>query len=409
MKDSTPDKILYVENGIGYGGAIICLRHLIRELDRTKFEPVVVTSRTGSQYRQIATEAKWYYFPDRMIDTDKLVRRIHCRQSFKSHSMIRAIAIQLLARFDDVVNFLPFFCWLLLLTLRIRPQLIHLNNEPLCNRAGIFIGLLMRIPIICHVRGNLEGSRMMRWLYRLPDHFITVSHWVAEGIGAFGVPSTKKTVVYDGISLDHIDRSSEKSTFRKRFGVPEDAFVVGLVGMLIPWKGQHLFIDAFMLNVKRIPNLVIILIGGPPENGTQFERELKQRVDRDGIAENVIFTGHINDMYSAYNSLDVVVSASTSPEPLGTMVIECMAMGRPLVVPNHGGGAEMNTHMETALFFENGNAESLAQSIFDFYQSAELRGRLGRRARMRALAKFDVANHAREVEKVYDKVMGRTI
>jgi len=47
-------RILYVENGIGYGGAIICLRHLIRNLDRSRFTPMVVTGRTGSQYQEIA-------------------------------------------------------------------------------------------------------------------------------------------------------------------------------------------------------------------------------------------------------------------------------------------------------------------------------------------------------------------
>ena len=48
---ATTKKILYVENGIGYGGAIICLRHLVRNLDRTRFTPMVITGRTSPQYQ----------------------------------------------------------------------------------------------------------------------------------------------------------------------------------------------------------------------------------------------------------------------------------------------------------------------------------------------------------------------
>jgi glycosyltransferase involved in cell wall biosynthesis len=119
----------------------------------------------------------------------------------------------------------------------------------------------------------------------------------------------------------------------------------------------------------------------------------------------VVFTGHIGDMPTAYAALDIVVSASINPEPLGTVVIEAMAMGRPLVAPNHGGGAEMNTHDETALLFEPGSAESLADCILRIYQSPELGQRLGMAARQRALSTFDVGSHVDRVQEVYESLL----
>jgi hypothetical protein len=56
---STPRKVLYVENGIGYGGAIICLRHLVRHLDPARYRAMVVTGRDGPLYADIANDAPW--------------------------------------------------------------------------------------------------------------------------------------------------------------------------------------------------------------------------------------------------------------------------------------------------------------------------------------------------------------
>jgi len=62
----------------------------------------------------------------------------------------------------------------------------------------------------------------------------------------------------------------------------------------------------------------------------------RQRVSDEQLTGLIIFTGHVSAMEAVYNGLDVVLSASISPEPLGTVVIEAMAMGRPLIGPNHG-------------------------------------------------------------------------
>jgi hypothetical protein len=65
MSPSVKKNILYVENGIGYGGAIICLRHLVRNLDRSRYTPLVVTGRTSPDYQDIANESQWQYIKDR--------------------------------------------------------------------------------------------------------------------------------------------------------------------------------------------------------------------------------------------------------------------------------------------------------------------------------------------------------
>ena len=401
-----PKRILYVENGIGYGGAIICLRHLVRNLDRGRFTPMVVTGRTGPQYREIAEEAEWKHIPDRHLDVVGAHRKLDPLAWPDRVPGARFLFNQALARGDDIANFLPFYLKLLHAARRFGADLIHANNEPLCNRAALLVGKTLGIPTVCHVRGDQEGSRAMKWAFGLPDHFTPVSHWVAKSIQEkIGVPKEKITVIYDGLELEKLDIHADGKSFREQFGVSENDFAVGLVGLLIPWKGQEIFLDAARLLKGKLPNLRMMIVGGTPDDCVPFEKSLRRRVAEEGLGDMVVFTGHQTDMPAVYNGLDIVVSASTSPEPLGTVVIESMAMGRPLIGPDHGGAAEMMDHEETGLLFQPGSAASLADAIERFYRDTSLRHGTGERARRHALKTFSVEEHARNVQHVYDNLL----
>ncbi|NOR71170.1 MAG: glycosyltransferase [Methylomarinum sp.] len=402
----TTKKILYVENGIGYGGAIICLRHLVRNLDRSLYTPMVITGRTGPQYQEIANEALWKHIPDRHIDIVGAHRKLDPATWPDKILGLRFIINQILARADDLFNFLPFFISLLWTAKQFKADLIHANNEPLCNRAALLVGKILKIPTVCHVRGDQDGSKLMTWAFSLPDHFIPVSHWVADNIQKkLNVPPKKITVIYDGIALDKLHITADGTSFRKQLNIQEDAFSVGLVGLLIPWKGQEIFLDAAKLLKEKIPHLKMIIIGGTPDDCISYEEMLRQRVKDESLEDIVVFTGHISDMPAAYNGVSIVLSASTSPEPLGTVVIESMAMGRPLIGPNHGGAKEMMEHNKTGLLFEAGNATSLADTIYQFYNSKDLREKLGKAAREKALATFAVEDHVKHVQNIYNQLL----
>ena len=110
-------------------------------------------------------------------------------------------------------------------------------------------------------------------------------------------------------------------------------------------------------------------------------------------------------MEQVYNGLDVVVSASTSPEPLGTVVIEAMAMGRPLIGPNHGGAAEMIEHLKTGLLFTPNDARALADEIERLSINPALALQLGHDARDHALETFAIARHTEQVQALYHQLL----
>ena len=395
--------ILYVENGIGYGGAVVCLRHLVRNLDRSRFKPLVVTGRNSPPYREIAQEADWRYIRDRRINVVAMRRKLEQALWLRSIPGLTGLLNQVMARADDLCNFLPFFLHLLWVAWRFKADLIHANNDPLSNRAALLVAKILHIPAICHVRGDQNGSRLMNWAFTLPDHFISISQWIAKVIqGKLQVPPEKNSIIYDGIALEKLDLEADGAEFRRQYKIPDDAFAVGLVGLLIPWKGQALFLDTAKLLKESIPNLKMVIVGGTPDDYAPFETQLRQRVIQERLEDIVLFTGHVAKMEPVYNGLNVVVSASISPEPLGIVTIEGMAMGRPMIGPDHGGAAEIMEHNKTGLLFTPKDALSLATEIKKFYTDSELQLQLGHNARRQVMEKFSMRAFIDEIQSLYD-------
>jgi glycosyltransferase involved in cell wall biosynthesis len=356
-------------------------------------------------YQDIAREARWKQIPDRRLDVVSMKRGLVASLWPDRIPGLRWVANQMLARLDDVCNFLPSLLQTMWTVMLFRPHVIHVNNEPLCNRAAVLAGKLMGVPVVAHVRGDQQGSMLMHSFFKLPDYFVAVSRWVSESIGSLGVADSLRTYIYDGIELDKLNTRADGAAFRVQHSIPEETFVIGLVGLLIPWKGQRLFLDAAERLVDQLPRARFAIVGGTPDECVYFEAELKQRVERSKLNGRVVFTGHVGNMDSVYNGLDVVLSASTSPEPLGTMIIEAMTMARAIVAPDHGGALEMIEDDQTGLLFKAGDADDLAAKIRRLHDELDLARRLGQNARAKALTTFGVEAHARRIESVYERLL----
>jgi glycosyltransferase involved in cell wall biosynthesis len=222
------------------------------------------------------------------------------------------------------------------------------------------------------------------------------------------IPEEKISVIYDDVSLDKLNAHANGAKFRLTYNISDKMFAVGLVGMLIPWKGQELFIDAAKLLLQKIPQLKMIIIGGTPYGCAPYEAMLRQRVCDEHLNDLIIFTEHISELSTMYNGLDVVVSASTQPEPFGVVVVEAMAMARPVIAPNHGGAVEMMQHNETGLLFTPRDAQSLADAIEKLYRSKTLRTTLGANARLAALKAFAVETHVERIQTIYQQLLPQT-
>jgi glycosyltransferase involved in cell wall biosynthesis len=121
------------------------------------------------------------------------------------------------------------------------------------------------------------------------------------------------------------------------------------------------------------------------------------------LAQVVGLTGFANDPATAIRGLDIVVHASTAPEPFGLVVAEAMASGRAVVASSGGGVAELVSNDQDGLTYAQGDASALTRQIERLLLDASLRRRLGAAARLRAQAQFSPERARGEILSLYQQ------
>ena len=130
---------------------------------------------------------------------------------------------------------------------------------------------------------------------------------------------TKVTVVYDGIEIERFDPGLDGAPFRHAWGIPPAVPLVGMVGRLRPWKGQERFLRAMIRVAEAIPQAHAVVVGGAIlEDADGYEQRLRELARSLGLADRVVFTGHLDDVRPALAALDVFVHPG-DPEPFGSV------------------------------------------------------------------------------------------
>ncbi len=223
-----------------------------------------------------------------------------------------------------------------------------------------------------------------------------------------GVCGTRVPIVttYNGVDLDRFAPGGPGLDLDACAGLPPAAagtLRIGLVGTFGLWKGQRTFLEA-VARLSSPQPVRAYLIGGAQyqTSGSQVtELSLRTAAAQLAIADRVAFTGAVADAASAMRALDVVVHASTQPEPFGMVIAEAMACGRAVVISAGGGAAELVTDGVDALTHRPGDAGDLAARLDQLIGDPALRARLGAAARAAAVRRFDRMRLVRELVTLY--------
>lgn len=291
---------------------------------------------------------------------------------------------------------------------RVRADLVHMNNSPI---AGIDDWLpaarWLRIPCTAHSRSAVgPRSFLHETLLKGFDRIIAVSDHVAETVEAAGYPSARLTRIYDGVDVAgaraRVRRSAED--VRAEFGVAPSAFLVVMVGHLRAWKGQDTLLEA----VARLPDDVrerttVLIVGEAPPSDRAFLARVERLRAELRLEQRVVFTGYRADAIELMNAADVVVHASTIPEPFGLVVVEAMALGRAVIASSIGGPAE-TVLPGTGLLFDPNDSRALADRLTEVARDPALRDRLGAGGRARA-QDFDIAPCVTAVDGIFRAVL----
>jgi glycosyltransferase involved in cell wall biosynthesis len=276
---------------------------------------------------------------------------------------------------------------------------------------GAFGHALHCSPTVWHVHDIVSRAHfgrvhllLIKWAVKIGvDHVIANSRASADAlIELTGLPRSAVPVVHNGVDMARFGGGSAKQEVtpiderRALRGLPTNAFLVGMFGRFTAWKGQHVALDA----IARVPNAHLVLVGDALFGETGYAESLRARAKTLGITERVHFAGFQHDVASWMNVMDVVVHASTQPEPFGLVIIEAMAAGKPVIASNGGAVPEILRNRENGLIVEPNDASELAQAISTLQHAPELAARLAAQGHADAGQHFSIEQYLRHMTRV---------
>lgn len=169
------------------------------------------------------------------------------------------------------------------------------------------------------------------------------------------------------VDLDRFDPDNlpGPAEARRQLGLPMEGPLIGIVGRLQRWKGIHVFIDALARVLEQRPGAHGVVVGGRHDLEPDYEGDLTAQIAALGLEDHVTLAGFQHNVPMWMQAMDVVVHASDH-EPFGMVVIEAMALGKPVVAGAEGGPQEIITDGVNGLLAPYGDADTLARQILRF-------------------------------------------
>ncbi|HUH93120.1 MAG TPA: glycosyltransferase family 4 protein [Casimicrobiaceae bacterium] len=341
-----------------WGGASRALLNFVRSIDRQRFRPIVILTKSGALADQLDA--------DRI---DWLVWRTHDRGS----NLARYAA--------DIWRATRFFKEHAL-------QILHINLGTIgWKPAEVLAAHLLRIPVINHL--HVPFGRPSSFI-RYSSAVVAVSRYVADHSESLGVA---KHVIHN---ISDVDRFGSGVDLRRELGYAENDVIVAFLGQMIKVKGLELFVE---IATRIADERAKFVVAGPLRRteDAYTEAEVHELVARD---PRIRYIGYRTDVENLYATADVVVMPSQWDEPCAMVLFEAAAAGKPVVATATGGTPEILRHGETGFLVDRHDAAGMSQFVAQLVGDRALRQRMGEAARYLARASLAV-DPVRQIEDLY--------
>lgn len=297
---------------------------------------------------------------------------------------------------------------------RERVGLVHVNE--ILDVYGGVAARLAGVPCVWHVRADVSSwpSPLRRVLPRvvhgLATRVIAVSASVRDEVFvAHGVRPRKVRVIHDAGPDPLVFHPGIDGTgARRSLGVAADAPLVVLVSKLVEPKGHHVLIEAAPKILASFPDARFVVVGGEVdgEHHRRYAERLRRLPAELGIGDAVVFAGYRDDVAAVMAAADVVVHAATHPDPFPGVILQAMAVGTAVVVPDVGGAREQVEDGVSGLRVPMADPGSLADAVCSLLGDADERARLGGAGAERVRTDFSAERFQRELVAVYADATG---
>ncbi|MBL8850208.1 MAG: glycosyltransferase family 4 protein [Planctomycetaceae bacterium] len=284
--------------------------------------------------------------------------------------------------------------WLLASELRNDPpDLIHVQQRSMLPIGRRLAHRLQR-PYIASIHDYLGPRETLRFAWRWCRMLTAVSQSVKdELVKVAGIPEDRIVVIHSGVDTKQALEVGEILD-------PHRAPVIGTAGPLEAAKGLRYFVDAIPPVLAQHPRAEFLIAGAGPE-----EHNLRRQVRDLGVVEHVTFVPNVLELGSSLAAMDAFVLPSLR-QGLGTIMLEAMLRGRPVIATNAGGVYSVVEHGRTGLLVPPRNSSQLAASINELLDNPVRARAMGHAARQMVCEQFPVDRMVEHTANLYREVLG---
>ena len=366
--------ILYISHsGSIIGGGEIQLYHLVRNLDASRYRPIVVCPDDGVFVEKLRSEQiPTYVLP---LPAWRKVKSI----------LFRRTAVKRLTRLVEENDI----------------RLIHTSDLWL-NYYVWKVSQRTGVRTVSHVRNLLNAKRVHKYLFDKIDSIISISNQLKQPLVQAGIPTEKIHIIYNGVVLSEFTCDIPKANVLLRDFEPLGDLLVGIVGRIEPFKRQKEFLQAAVEVLKVRQDVTFSLIGASHAELGQgaYLEEIQHFIREYDIAKDIVFTGFRTDMPDVMASLDILVSASA-----GTVMIEAMAAGISIIATDIASASEVIADGVTGILVPHNDIHAMAEAILRLLNDPNMRRQMGQAGRKRADEQFSHARNVQLTQAVYDNLL----
>jgi glycosyltransferase involved in cell wall biosynthesis len=244
---------------------------------------------------------------------------------------------------------------------------------------------------------SAEDQQHLRELTPNMDRLIAVSKSIEHKLVDEQRCAVPVSLIYNGVDLDRYDHQEPCCTLPEEYGMEPGSQIVGVVARLEPEKGHPTLLEAWPTVLREVPDVYLLIVG---EGSRRDALEAQARELR--IAHRVVFTGRRDDVPAVTAALDVAVLPSYR-EAQGMVILEAMALSRPVIASNVGGIPEMIEDGVTGLLVPPHDAVALANAIVRLLKNHPLADTLGRAGHDMVHDRFCIELMVDAVASIYDE------
>lgn len=358
------------------GGGESHLLSLVENLDRSRFEPVVLSFTEGPMV-------------DRLKQMGITTEVIYTEKPFD------------ISKWKRVKQFIQ----------QQQIQLVHAHGTR-ANSNVFWATRKLKLPLVYTIHGwsfHDDQQPLLRKIRVMGEQLLTKRSDVNISVSASNqqtgkryFPNFNSVVVNNGIDQRRFDPNRSFNNIRQELGIADNAVLVLFVARFIHQKQPLKLIEAFAKALPQHPQLQLLMVGDGDQKPTalQLVREL-------GIEDKVIFQPFRQDVPDVLAAADIFVLPSLW-EGLPIGLLEAMAMGKAIIGTQVDGTSEVIRHEHNGLLISTDALESnLAAALGVLAEDGALRAKLGAAAQATISSTYSASNMTREIEAIYLKLLGQ--